>query len=135
MQHLFGNIKEVIDLKIYATKLILLWKLKHKGQTSVKSTPSSMRGISFAQMELNKFFFYDEKLMKSYQGEQWDIMLNTDMNGIINLDPYDIGSKHSSDQLGMLVNTQNVLRNPIVLKSNSRYHIINLLDFLHGRCL
>ena len=120
--------------QIYATKLFLLWKFKHKEQTSVKSTPSSIRGISFAEMELNNFF-YDEQVMKSYQCEQWDIMLKTDMNGIINVDPYNIEPIHSSDELGILVNTQNVLRNPLVLKSNSRYHSSNLLDFLHGRCL
>ena len=86
-------------------------------------------------MKFNNYFFYDEQLIKSHQCELWDTMLNTDMNVIINVDPYNTEPMHSSDELGMLVNTQTVLRNPLVLKYNSRYHSSNLLDFLHGRCL
>ena len=58
-----------------------------------------------------------------------------DMNGLINSDPFCIEPFHSTEELSTIVNTKNVVENPLIASYNSRYQGTNLLDFFHGRCL
>ena len=58
------------------------------------------------------------------------------MNGLmINSDPFCIEALHRIEELSTIVNTKNVVENPLITRYNSRYQGTNLLYFLHGRCL
>ena len=51
----------------------------------------------------------------------WDNILKNDMNGLINSDPFYIEPLHSTEVLSTIVNTKNVVENPLIARYTSRY--------------
>ena len=51
----------------------------------------------------------------------WDSILKNDMNGLINSGPFCIEPLHSTEELSTIVNTKNVVQNPLIARHNSRY--------------
>ena len=114
--------------------MFLLWKLKYLNEKTGKPFPTSVRELNFAEIDESDLI-YNDKLIKLYQCGMWDKILKNDMNGLINSDPFCIEPLYSTEELSTIVNTKNVVENPLIARHNSRYQGTNLLDFLHGRCL
>ena len=114
--------------------MFLLWKLKHLNEKTGKPFPTSVRELNFTEIDKSDLIYNDESL-KLYQCGMWDKILKNDMNGLINSDPFCIEPLHSTEELSTIVNTKNVVENPLVARHNSQYQGTDILVFLHGRCL
>ena len=120
--------------QVYDTKMFLLWKLKNLNEKTGKQFPTSVRELNLAEIDKSDLI-YNDKFIKLYQCGMWDNILKNDINGLINSDPFCIEPLHSTEELSTIVNTKNVVENPLIARYNSRYQGTNLLDFLHDRCL
>ena len=118
----------------YAAKQFLFWKHKQDVTLSGSTVPLSIRHMAFSEIELADYF-YEKDQIKAYQYHQWDKLLQTDMKGLANSDPFNIEPLHDTEELATFVNTACVISNPLVLRSDSRISSSNLMDFLHGRCV